>query len=565
MSKLNAVGLAARSTRRAALVKLALAIMVATSAVCASAQVEYVDNTIGNVGILLVPTRPAVYMPNSMIRVYPMRSDAMDDRIDSFPLTINSHRIQELFSLMPGEAGTPAAWDQETTTPYYYSVYLGNSRIQTEFSATERCGYFRMTFPSGNASVVLANRLTGELHAQEGGSIVGEERFDGMAAFVYGEFSAPIQFKLEATGDKSRLVASSPGSKVLEFRYGISFISVDQAKRNLDREIPAWGFERVKDAGKKRWNETLGQIAVEGGTEAQRKVFYTALYRCFERMINITEDGRYYSAFDHKVHEDARPFYVDNWLWDTFRALEPLQTLLNPEMQGDKIQSYVRMYQQSGVMPTFAILTGNYACMNGNHAAPWFADAWFKGVRNFDLPTAYEGVRKRSLEMTLLPWRLGPKSPLDDFYNEHGYMPALRPGEKETYTQVHPFEKRQPVPVTLENSFDDWNIAQLARELKKPDDEQLFLKRAANYKNLFRVDKEMMWPKDAEGKWIEPLDPKFDGGMGGRDYYDENNGYTYTWDVPQDLNGLIALMGGTSKAERKSGSTFPRAAGPIEV
>ena len=95
-----------------------------------------------------------------------------------------------------------------------------------------------------------------------------------------------------------------------------------------------------------------------------------------------------------KVHEDARPFYVDNWLWDTFRALEPLQTLLNPEMEADKIQSYVRMYQQSGIMPTFAILTGNYACMNGNHAAPWFADAWFKGVRNFDLPIAYDGSAK---------------------------------------------------------------------------------------------------------------------------------------------------------------------------
>jgi len=273
-------------------------------------------------------------------------------------------------------------------------------------------------------------------------------------------------------------------------------------------------------------------------------------------MINITEDGRYYSAFDHKVHEDARPFYVDNWLWDTFRALEPLQTLLNPEMEADKIQSYVRMYQQSGVMPTFAILTGNYACMNGNHAAPWFADAWFKGVRNFDLPIAYAGVRKRSLDMTLLPWRLGRKTPLDDFYNEHGYMPALRPGEKETYTQVHPFEKRQPVPVTLENSFDDWNIAQLAHELKKPDDEQLFLKRAANYKNLFRADKDLMWPKDADGKWIEPMDPKFDGGMGGRDYYDENNGYTYTWDVQQDLNGLIALMGGASKAEENLDQLF---------
>ncbi len=556
MSRSLKVGVALRYKPLAQALKAALTLVLATIAMRAPAQVDYVDPTIGNVGILLVPTRPTVYMPNSMIRVYPIRSDALDDQIESFPFTISSHRIQELFSLMPGENGKPAAWDQETTTPYYYSVYLGDGRIHTEFSATERCGYFRMTFPSGNASVVLANRLAGELHVQDGGVVVGEERFNDMAAFVYGEFSAPVQFKVENAANKSHLAVSSPGARVLEFRYGISFISAEQAKKNLSREIPAWGFERVKDAGRTRWNETLGQIAVEGGTEAQRKVFYTALYRCFERMINITEDGRYYSAFDHKVHKDARPFYVDNWLWDTFRALEPLQTLLNPEMEADKIQSYVRMYEQSGTMPTFAILTGNYACMNGNHAAPWFADAWFKGVRNFDLPTAYEGVRKRSLDTTLLPWSLGPKTPLDDFYNEHGYMPALRPGEKETYPQVNPFEKRQPVPVTLENSFDDWNIAQLARELKKPEDEQLFLKRAANFKNVFRVDKGMMWPKDAEGKWIEPLDPKFGGGMGGRDYYDENNGYTYTWDVPHDFNGLIELMGGTRKAEENLDQLF---------
>jgi predicted alpha-1,2-mannosidase len=273
-------------------------------------------------------------------------------------------------------------------------------------------------------------------------------------------------------------------------------------------------------------------------------------------MINITEDGRYYSGFDHKVHEDARPFYVDNWLWDTFRALEPLQTLLNPDMEADKIQSYVRMYEQSGTLPTFNTVAGNLACMNGNHSAPWFADAWFKGVRNFDLQTAYEGLRKRSLETTLLPWSLGPKTALDDFYNAHGYMPALRPGEKETVVGVHPFEKRQPVPVTLENSFDDWNIAQLARVLNKPADEKLFMGRAANYKNVFRADKGMMWPKDADGKWIEPMDPKWDGGLGGRDYYDENNGYTYTWDVIHDFDGLFALMGGKGKAEANLDQLF---------
>jgi predicted alpha-1,2-mannosidase len=526
----------------------------AFSARPAAAQVEYVDSTIGNVGILLVPTRPAVYLPNSMVRVYPMRADAMDDRIESFPLTISSHRQPELFSIMPGD-GKPAAYDQEQTTPYYYSTRFDESLIRAEFTPTERCGYFRLSFPKGHASVVLANRQPGNLHVEQNAAISGEESVDGLHAYFYGEFNAPVKVTSESANGKDKLIATGDET-ALEFRYGISFISRAQAEKNLRREIPQWGFDIVKRAAKARWNETLGRIAVEGGTDAQRKVFYTALYRSFERMINISEDGQYYSAFDHKVHQDPRPFYVDNWLWDTFRALEPLQTLLNPDVQADKIQSYVRMYQQSGIMPTFALAQGNYACMNGNHSAPWFADAWFKGVRNFDLATAYEGIRKRSLEDTLLPWRLGPKGPLDDFYNAHGYMPALRPGEKETDPHVHPFEKRQPVPVTLENSLDDWEIAQLARVLKKPDDEQIFLQRAANYKNVFRSDKGMMWPKDADGHWIEPLDPKFDGGMGGRDYYDENNGYTYTWDVAQDFSGLITLMGGTAQAEANLDQLF---------
>jgi predicted alpha-1,2-mannosidase len=530
--------------------------IVAQFAVSAGAQVEYVDPTIGNVGILLVPTRPAVFLPNSMVRVYPMRADALDDRIESFPLTISSHRMDELFSIMPGESDKPAAYDQEVTTPYYYSTRFDDSLIQTEFSATERCGYFRFTFPDGKAAVILANRLQGDLEIEGGAVVRGEEQFSNMKAVVYGEFSVPMALKVESLGNKKRVTASAQGTRLLDFRYGISFISVEQAKRNLEHEIPAWGLEKVKDAGRARWNETLGQITVGGGTEAQRRVFYTALYRCFERMVNITEDGHYYSAFDHQVHEDKRTFYVDNWLWDTFRALEPLQTLLNPEMEADKIQSYVRMYQQSGVMPTFAELTGNNACMNGNHAAPWFADAWFKGVRNFDVQTAFEGVRKRSLEVTMLPWSLAPRGPLDEFYAVHGYMPALRPGDKETVPGVDKFERRQPVPVTLENSFDDWNIAQLARVLHRAEDEKLFLRRAANYKNLFRADKGLMWPKDSAGQWIEPMDPKFSGGMGGRDYYDENNGYTYTWDVAQDFEGLIALMGGRQKAEANLDQLF---------
>src|ERR1039457_6173691 len=238
-----------------------------------TAQVEYVDPTIGNVGILLQPTRPAVFLPNSMVRVYPIRADALDDQIKSFPLTISSHRMQELFSIMPGQDGSAAAYDQEKTTPYYYSTRFDGSLIQTEFSPTERCGYFRFTFPDGKAAVVLANRMPGVLLTEDGTSVSGEEHFSNMKAFVYGEFSAPVTFKLEDLGDRNRVKALSPRTRTLEFRYGISFISVEQAKRNLRHEIPEWGFGKVRDAAKTRWNQVLGEIVVEGGTEAQRRVF----------------------------------------------------------------------------------------------------------------------------------------------------------------------------------------------------------------------------------------------------------------------------------------------------
>ena len=206
----------------------------------AAAQVQYVDPTIGNVGILLEPTRPSVYLPNSMVRVYPVRKDALSDQIESFPLTISSHRMRELFSIMPGGA-SPAAYDQEKTTPYYYSTRFDESLIQTEFSPTERCGYFRFTFPDGKATVSLANRLKGDVAAQDN-ALSGEENFDGMKAYFFGEFSAPVTYTFEDTKNGKRAIASSKGSKSLDFRYGVSFISVEQAKKNLRHEIPAWGF-----------------------------------------------------------------------------------------------------------------------------------------------------------------------------------------------------------------------------------------------------------------------------------------------------------------------------------
>lgn len=197
-------------------------------------------------------------------------------------------------------------------------------------------------------------------------------------------------------------------------------------------------------------------------------------------------------------------------------------------------------------MPSFALVFGDWPAMTGNHAATWMADAWFKGLRDFDLETAYAGLKKNSLEATLIPWANGPKTVLDDFYNEYGYMPGLMPGEKETVKEVSlPWERRQSVSVTIENSYSDWCIAQLASELDYEEDKALFLSRSENYKNVFRVDKGIMWPRDKDGNWIEPYDPRFADRM----YFTENNAFTYNWSAKHDLHGLFDLMGGPGGAE----------------
>jgi len=538
--------------------------------VAAHAQVQYVDPTIGGLSYMLEPTRPTVSLPNGMVRVYPVRRDQIDDQIKSFPLTIISHRLGELFWLKPSDGSAqawdqPDAWDQEKTTPYYYSTRFDDSLIQTEFTPTMRTGYFRFTFPSGKPVVLLQNLRDGELKSEGKNALSGSETITGeglmspgkMHAYVYGEFSAPVKMDVtDGPKGKRMVITGEEGQKTLEFRYGISFISVEQAKKNLETENPKFDFDGIKTAAMKRWNEVLGQIQVEGGSDAQKRVFYTSLYRCYERMINITEDGKYYSAFDHTVHEDKRPFYTDNWLWDTYRALEPLQTILNPEMEADKVQSFVRMYEESGWMPTFTVLWGNHECMTGNPIAIMVADVLAKGITDFDLKKAYEGIKKNSVEGTWLPWRRGEKSSLDEFFAKNGYMPALHPGEKETVDRVHPRERRQTISVTEAQSYDDWATAQIARHLGDEKDYAFFLKRAANYKNLFRTDKGHVWPKDADGKWIEEFEPGFSGGQGGRDYTTENNGYTYDWDVQHDLRGLAELMGGTEQAQAKLDQLF---------
>ena len=150
-------------------------------------------------------------------------------------------------------------------------------------------------------------------------------------------------------------------------------------------------------------------------------------------MVDINEYGKYYSAFDHKVHEVKRTFFVDSWIWDMHIALEPLHMILNPEKEIQKIRSYIKMYEQGGSMPSFALIFGDWPAMTGKYAAAWMTDAWFKGLRDFDLKTAYEGLRKNSLESTLIPWRKGPRTAIDDFTTNTDICPVCEKVKKKPF------------------------------------------------------------------------------------------------------------------------------------
>jgi predicted alpha-1,2-mannosidase len=522
---------------------------------------KYVDPTIGNVGAILEPTRPTIQLPNQVIRMTPQRADYVDDQISNFPLTVVSHRNGQVFSVKPALAATDQKrmtydHDLEINRPWYYSTYLIDNDIKVEFAPGKKAGIFKFSFPDkGGKALILGHYNAGASEYSLGSNkeLTGMETWDGVKVYLYGTFNSSSTS--EKSGNKLLVTFDSQAPKTIELKYALSFVSADQAKKNYNNELKSVSFDQQTKLGEAAWSKVINQIQSNGGTEAQKRSFYTALYRCYERMVDITEDGQYYSGYDKKIHTTNRPFFVDDWAWDSYLAHHPLRTILDPAMEGDMLSSYVDMYKQSGWVPTFPLLYGDNPCMNGFHSTVTFLDGYRKGIRNYDVQAAYEGMHKNATEATMLPWKNGPKTELEDFYYDKGYFPALKPGEKETNKTVHSFEKRQAVAITLGHSYDDWALAQMAQELNKTSDFAKFSARADYYKNLWDPKTQLFLPKDKDGKWID-IDPKFDGGMGGRDYYDENNGWTYVWQVQHDVKGLINLFGGVPSFEAKLDQLF---------
>ena len=269
--------------------------------------VDYVNNRIGNISHLLVPTYPTCQQPNSMVRMNPGHNEFVTDRMDGLPLNVPSHRQGSVLTLMPycGDAAglkprISYRYDQEKTSPYKYSVLFDDYGIFTEFAPGKKAGMFSFTFEEdGDRFIQLRTNGKGEIKG-EGNSFSGYEVYwKTTKHYFYAEFDqTPVAFSENGNGTTLNHAQFDKNVKKVNMRYGVSYISVEQAKKNLEKEIKDYNLEALATTARNEWNKVLSKIDVKGGSEDQKTTFYTALYRSHERMINISEDGKYFSGFD---------------------------------------------------------------------------------------------------------------------------------------------------------------------------------------------------------------------------------------------------------------------------
>jgi len=544
--------------------------------------VDYVNPYMGNISHLLVPTYPTVHLPNSLLRIYPDKGDYAGYtgcKLVGLPVELTGHRGAGAFKISPFQGDEKEikpviaySYDLEKITPCSYSVFLDEQQTEVQFAPAHQAALYEMKFEQRKPIYLVVNSSSGKMK-WNGKAILGYQLLEkNVKVYICLETETqPLNAGIltdnkidmsqtEASGKNAAIVLNfSDKISVLRTRYGISFISEDQARLNMKREIKSYDIKLLLEYGRNIWNESLGKITVNGGSDNDKVVFYSSLYRTYERPVSISEDGKYFSGFDGKIHEDnGIPFYTDDWLWDTYRAAHPLRAIINPGIEENIINSFIRMAEQwdNHWMPVFPVVTGDAHAMNCNHTVAAILDGYAKGLRGFDIEKAYKACKGALTEKTLIPWSAKPAGELDRFYKENGYFPALQEGEHENIPEVNSFEKRQAVAVTLGTSYDEWCLSQIAKELGKTDDYHYFLKKSFNYRNLYNPQTQFFHPKNKEGEFIQPFDYKFSGGFGSRDYYDENNGWTYRWDVQHNVGDLISLMGGNDVFVKNLDATF---------
>ena len=452
----------------------------------------------------------------------------------------------------------------ETAEPGYYSVFLDTYQVKAELTASKRAAIHRYTFPeSKEAGFILdldysLQRQTNkemEIEVISPTEICGRKKtmywaFDQYINF-YAKFSKPFTYTLVtdsmALDDGGRLLPTCKA--LLHFdttkdeqvfvKVGISAVDIEGARKNVETEIPDWDFDGVRKDARKAWNETLSKIDITTNDKDDETIFYTALYHTAISPNLFTDvDGRYL-GMDLQVHQGdtLNPMYTIFSLWDTFRALHPLMTIIDPDLNNAFIRSLIKKHQEGGIFPMWDMASNYTGTMIGYHAVPVIVDAYMKGVKVDDVKTLYEGLIHGTGNVhpqISSTGRLG-----HEYYNKLGYVP-------------YDVKINENTARTLEYAYNDWCIYQLAKTLNRPKKEQkLFAQRAMNYRNVFDKESNLMRGRNEDGQFQSPFSPLKWG-----DAFTEGNSWHYSWSVFHDPQGLIDLMGGETSFVNMLDSVF---------
>lgn len=494
------------------------------------------------------------------------------------------------FTLMPQlgepklgveERGVKIDHNRQVATPYYYKLAYDvpeGGEITTEITATSRAGFLKIHYPqNAKAKPVMYIQAARAEQKPFGGEIAvfpdkreirlfNQERHDAhlgpelknLKGYYVLKFDKP--FKLLGVynnGQKKDYVNSVSGgydvSCAIEFaedvgtvqvKSGSSFISYEQAADNLEREIGDNSFDKTKAIVKAQWQNYFDKIEIEGASELDKRIFFTALFRTLQLPREFSEYGRYYSAFDDKIHEGVS--YNAYSLWDTFRAQHPFLQIIAPERVSPMVQALVQMYKESGWLPKWPNPSFTNI-MIGTHADAVIADAYVNGFRDFDVKTAYEAIRK---DATVPPSNDEKSRWVDRGLWKEGFGYEARSGLTSYLKRgyVTSDYTNESVSRTLEFALDDYCVAQMAKALGKDDDYKTFMRHSENYRNLFNKETNFFHAKKADGKWH----PNRHEGM------TESKNWQYRFCVMQNLYGLIELMGGEQNFVKNLDEVFEK-------
>ena len=556
---------------------LTLIVLLLASFATAQDYTQYVNPLMGTQSSFELSagnTYPAIAMPWGM-NFWTPRTNRMGD---GWQYTYTANRIYGFeqthqpspwindygqFSLMPVtgkvlmDEAKRASWfshKSEVAQPHYYKVYLADYDVVTELTPTERAAMFRFTFPADSSFVVVdaydsgsyikilphEKKIVGYTTRNSGGVtdnfrnyfvIQFDKDFEYTATFSSDEkgkcpllHNGRVEEECWHTG--AVIGFSTVKGEVVHARVASSFISPGQAELNL-LELGDDGFDAVVDKGRGRWNELLGRIEVSQENIDNMRIFYSCLYRSLlfpRKLYEVAADGtvQHYSPYNGKVEKGY--MYTDTGFWDTFRSLFPLLNLVYPSQNAEIQEALVNVYKESGFFPEWAS-PGHRDCMVGNNSASVLADAFMKGIRVEDTEAMYRGLLNGTRNVhpeVSSTGRMG-----HEYYNRLGYIPC-------------DVGINENVARTLEYSYNDWCILQVAKELGRPRKEIRELEqRALNYRNMFNAQYNLMCGRKQDGTFEENFSPLKWGGN-----FTEGNSWHYTWSVFHDVKGLINLMGG---------------------